>query len=230
MRTTFRLALLSLLSLCLAPAETIYFQLGPYPLAEEGKERVGSAVIPLTRPEHIAHARDLILRGPTVNGEPNQPIVGARVRAGKDGINRNYSDPRLPEWSWHVYEVYGFADAIGGPSGASPKLLEEMISQNPDAWNERRPVSFTSVTVVRELGPHPLFVSAFWDTGKLQFYWTPLGTNFASCTLETTDSLGHPDWRPVPGQWPAQTNHCSLRAPAGANQFFRVRAHPKHSN
>jgi len=47
-------------------AETIYFLLGvPAGLADfpENRERVGTAVIPLSDSEDIAHARDLIARG-----------------------------------------------------------------------------------------------------------------------------------------------------------------------
>ncbi len=206
-------------------AETNYFLLAPYPDARSlDRDRLaGTAVIPLTVPEHIAHARDLIQRGPLIDGEPNAPIVGGHVRAGKDGINRNYFDPELPEWSWNVYEVYGFSDIIGGPSAASPASLEQVITGNPAAWNEKCPVSFFGLTVVRELGHNPIFLSIIGRNNALDLSWSAPVTNGISFTLESTGSLSHPAWHSVSGASFLTANHCTVKC-SGTNRFYRVRA------
>src|SRR6266851_9601227 len=100
--------------------EIIYFLLGPEP----GIAAKDSVAIPLSKPEDIDHARDLIVRGPHPNGVPNQPMAVVSVSAGKDGVNRNYLDPRLPEWSWHVEEVVGFGDFAAEAIETTPTLLE----------------------------------------------------------------------------------------------------------
>ena len=56
-----------------------------------------SYVIPLTDPDLIAQAHELI--------STHNKIVVARIAAGKDGVNRDYKDVLHPEWSWHVTEV-----------------------------------------------------------------------------------------------------------------------------
>ena len=66
-----------------------------------------SFILPLKDDADVAHARDLIERGPEAAGEP---IVVAKIEAGADGINRNVTAPSEPLWSWHVTEFERFAD------------------------------------------------------------------------------------------------------------------------
>src|SRR5438876_8810684 len=111
MNASKRVILLAISAIGLAhvtAGEVIYFLVGPKP----GSHDTDSAVIPLSKPEHIEHARELIANGPNPNGEPNRSTAVVKVRAGKIGINRNYLDPKLPEWSWHVEEVYSFGDIV----------------------------------------------------------------------------------------------------------------------
>src|SRR5947207_540847 len=61
-------------------------------------------VLPLTEPDDIEHARDLIARGPDAAGAS---IVFAGIAPGADGINRNPLAPGLPQWSWHVTDFRG---------------------------------------------------------------------------------------------------------------------------
>src|SRR5947208_291443 len=122
--------------------ETIYFLLGPIPGIAEND----SAVIPFSKPEDIDHARDLILRGPSPNGEANRAMAAVSVKAGKDGINRNYLDPRLRAWSWHVDEVLGFWDDAVPEIEVTPTGLERSFD-----WAEHPPGltvwAFDSLTV-----------------------------------------------------------------------------------
>src|SRR2546422_4556081 len=98
------------LSATLAAAQTntntTYFLVTEPPGREVKRD---SYVLPLSRPEDIAHARDLILRGGAITNasgrvEANHPLIVARIAIGKDGINRNYRAPGCPEWSWHVIQ------------------------------------------------------------------------------------------------------------------------------
>ena len=99
----FLLALASL-SLTLASqtsVATIYFVVG-----EHGTPLYGdSYILPLENPRDIAHARDLIVRGPAAAGSP---IVVARIGRGADGINRDFLAPNEPLWSWHVTKLLDF--------------------------------------------------------------------------------------------------------------------------
>src|SRR2546427_325108 len=88
-------------------AESTYF------LVAEPPGRVvrnDSYVLPLSNQEDIDHARYLVSLGASVFLGSHAALVLANVGPGKDGTNRNYVDPRLPEWSWHVVEFLGFGD------------------------------------------------------------------------------------------------------------------------
>jgi hypothetical protein len=105
-----------------------------------------SYVLPLTRPDDIRHARDLIARGPEVAGAP---IVFAGIAPGADGINRNLLAPGQPEWSWHVTDFKGFGDLGIELLDGWPTYVQEHLSQ----WitETRGEVGFWSYTIVREL-------------------------------------------------------------------------------
>src|ERR1041384_3370393 len=207
--------------------ETSYFLVAmPRP---SGRFYGDSYVLPLSKQEDIDHARYLISLGPSVFSGPEspQPLVGARVGPGKDGINRNYLDPRFPEWSWHVVEFLKFADRSVDTLDGSPTYLEH----HPEWYSGTDPrqgvIGFWAYTVVRELGPSPLYLSVIPDGANLQLNWTAPGTNSYVYTLEAKESLPSTNWMAVAGaSWPLATNHWTLpltNAPAG---FFRVRAEP----
>ena len=99
--------------------------------------------------------------------------MAARVRPGRDGINRNYDDPTLPEWSWHIYEVIGFGDIITGFPD-SPLSIEREITADPAGWNEQRPVRFFGFTLVRELGPMPELREAMGLVWRALVLWLAL--------------------------------------------------------
>jgi hypothetical protein len=57
--------------------QTIYFLVGLIPGLPASHHE--SYVLPLSKPEDIAHARDLIARGQTGTNELIRPLVGAKV-------------------------------------------------------------------------------------------------------------------------------------------------------
>jgi hypothetical protein len=208
---------------CTVAGETIYFLVGPLP---ESTDLDDSLVIPLAKPEDIEHARDLIVRGPVVNGELNRSIPVVGIRGGKEGINRNYLDPRLPEWSWHVEEVFGFGDFVAEAIMWDPTSLETQFdwSQSSLFSTQSFTVGFVYHTVVRELGPAPLYLSILPEGDNLQFYWTGLGTNYVY-TLEGRDSLASTNWSAIPdASWPQKTNHWTLAKADASARLYRVRA------
>ncbi len=114
-----------------------------------------SFVLPLTDPDHIAHARDLILRGPEKAGEP---IVFAEIGAGSgNGINRDLRDPAESLWNWHVTGVHGFGDmGIELLDGWPTYVAQNRASwfSNTGAVPETGRIGFWSYTVVAELPSH----------------------------------------------------------------------------
>jgi hypothetical protein len=187
-----------------------------------GRALVGdSYVVPITEPDDIAHARLLVSLGPS---NVPQPLVGARIAPGKDGFNRDYYDPKLPEWSWHVTEFLRFADFSIEILDGSPSDVE-----SDPAWYQgedvrRGVIGFWNYTVVRELGTQPLFMSAVSQGEMIHLFWSGLGTN-STYTLECTDRLNNTNWAPVPGAtWPLNTNQWTLAATNAPAKFFRVRA------
>ena len=125
-----------------------------------------SFIIPLERDDLIAHARDLIARGPEAAGAT---IVDAEVVAGSDGINRDVLAPGEPLWSWHVTVVNGFGDfgielvdgnptylehgddGPGGEDGVAAWIRN--TRRNPDDESLPGNIGFWNYTVVAELPP-----------------------------------------------------------------------------
>ena len=179
----------------------------------------GSYVLPLSKPEDIAQARQLILATPT-NG--NGKIVGARIAAGKDGINRDYLAPGCPEWSWHVTEFVRFADYSAEILDGSPRAVE----QDVDGWirNTGGVIGFWAYGVVRELGPEPICLCLKTNMAGLQLTWHGVSTNYIY-TLESIDSVSKTNWSPVADvPWPTKTNQWTVPLSAVSNRFFRVKA------
>jgi hypothetical protein len=139
------------LLLCgVARAGTVYFVVAERPgVAEQGD----SFVLPLSAEADIAHARDLIARGPDAAGAP---IVFAEIAAGADGINRDVLAGGEPLWNWHVSAFEGFGDGGIELVDGTPTLVEEDVH----GWivNTRRTedsaaghIGFWSYTIVAEL-------------------------------------------------------------------------------
>jgi hypothetical protein len=225
LRALFAVSAFVVYSRCALATETIYFLVG-CPRDPDWVLIGDTYVVPLSKPDDIDHARYLIWLGKSVFSEPHAALVNARIGPGKDGINRNYLDPTLREWSWHVVEFNGFYDV-------SAEILDGSATdvENQPAWysgedGRQGLIEFWVYTIVRELGPRPLPLSITPDGPNFQFYWGTPATNYVY-TLEGALSPGSTNWLPIPGgSWPLATNHWVLPRTDPPTGFFRVRAEP----
>ena len=196
--------------------ETVYFLVG-------GFSRIinDSYVLPLSRAEDISHARYLVSRYGLGNLDGDRPLVVAKVAAAKDDINRNFLDPKFPKWSWQVAEFLKFNDYTVEELDGGPKHLEEDFDWSSGGGMT---IGFWHYTVVRELGPAPLYLSIIPEGQNLEFYWSSLGTNHVY-TLEGKESLASTNWFALPGAaWPLKTNHWALSQANVPARLYRVRA------
>lgn len=125
-------------------------------VAEREPVHHDSFVLSLDQPDAIAHARDLIARGPDSAGAP---ILFAEIRAGADGVNRDVLAPGEPLWNWHVSRFEGFGDIGVELTDGWPTFVESDVAgwidntrrlPNDDAGH----IGFWSYTVVSEItGP-----------------------------------------------------------------------------
>lgn len=128
--------------------QTMYFKVGM--INGDGSDE--SYILPLSDPEHIAHALELVDKGP----EAGETIVIASIRPCSDGINRNLDDPDEPLWSWAVDDMITFADASIEICDGNPSLVEA----DPEGWidNTDGIICFWSFSVVDVIDPdqvHP---------------------------------------------------------------------------
>ncbi len=189
-----------------APAQVVYFLVGELP----GRPPISyeSYVLPLSRADHLAHARDLIARGPRAG----RTIVVADIGSNDTGINRNYLDCRYPAWPWEVKEFLAFAD-----------YTAEILDGRPSMLPPGNRIGFWGYTVVRELGPAPLYLSLVPGAQGLHLYWSGLGANYVY-SVESSRFVSATNWTPIPGgAWPLKTNHW-LVSPASGDLYFRVKA------
>ncbi len=197
-----------------------------YFLVGEISDRVfynDSYVLPLSKPEDIDYARYLITRNELGFVEGDKTIVVANLGPGRDGVNRDYLDPTFREWSWHVTEFLAFGQITAEILDGWPTGVEEGHVGGPT-------IGFWHYTVVRELGPVPLYLSAIPEEQAVYLYWSGLGTNYLY-TLESKKSLTGTELAPVPGAlWPLATNQWNAAMPDGIVMFFRVKAEPEVSS
>ena len=145
-------------------AGTVLFVVAERPGAVEQGD---SFVLPLSVDSDIAHARDLIARGPDDAGAP---IVFAEVSAGADGINRDVLAPGGPAWSWHVSAFEGFGDIGIELIDGNPTLLEEdvagwILNTRRDESEATGHIGFWNYTVVAELDAPAVPVPVAIPTG-----------------------------------------------------------------
>src|SRR6266571_7873595 len=183
--------------------ETNYFLVAEPPGRVVGND---SYLLPLSKQEDIDHARYLVSLGSSVFSGSHLALVVANIVAAKDDINRNFLDPKFPKWSWQVSQFLGFGDYTIEVLDGSPTQLEWFD------WSHggEATMGFWDYSVMRELGPAPLYVSIVPEDQKLQFYWSGVGTNYVY-TLERKESLASTNWLAIPGaSWPLKTNHWTL--------------------
>jgi hypothetical protein len=131
-----------------ASAAPIYFLIAETPGTEK---HLDSFVVALEDPAHIAHARDLIARGPALAGDS---ILVASIVAGQDGVNRDHRAPLQPLWNWHITSVDGFF-------GSTVEILDgwpTFVESDVPGWiqNTSGKIGFWGYTVVEELAvPEP---------------------------------------------------------------------------
>jgi hypothetical protein len=138
-----------------ARAGTVLFVVAEKPGTETHHD---SFVLPLSNAADVAHARDLIARGPDAAGGA---IVTAEVAAGADGINRNVLARGEPLWDWHVTRFEGFADLGIELTDGNPTLLQADVAgwidnTNGTADSDRGHIGFWNYTVVAELPGSPI--------------------------------------------------------------------------
>jgi hypothetical protein len=117
-----------------------------------------SFVLPLTAEADVAHARDLIARGPDAAGGA---IVSAEVADRADGVIRNVLAPGQPTWDWHVTRFEGFVDLGIELTDGNPTLLQEDVpgwidNTNGTTDSDRGHIGFWNYTVVAELPGSPI--------------------------------------------------------------------------
>jgi hypothetical protein len=206
---------------------TVYFLIGAF----NDTQRTGipeSYVLPLSKPEDIAHARWLIAIDAIHRAGPENPLpqdAGALVVAGiapvADGINRNYSVPGFPAWSWHVTAFRGFSDRTIEVLDGRPSSVEA----HPGAFIDG--IGFWDFTVAKELGSVPLYLSIEQREEHFTLFWSGTGTN-VSYFVESAESLLNTNWVPVSGAlFAAKTNQWTISQSEKAGRFYRVRAEPQ---
>ena len=186
-----------------------------------------SFVLPLSNPTDIEQARKMM------TNPPSSKWLVVSVIAGKDGVNRNFSDPAKSPWSWRVTGFWGLSSAI--PPENSPDR-PSALEADPEFWLSVSggAVGFFDYTVVAEFGPAlELTLKSLSPIQELTFEWpdvstnavyTVVGTNIVY-TLEYVDSLNLNNWAAVPGaNWPLRTNQWTVPISAGPARYYRVRA------
>lgn len=146
--------------------ETVYFL-----VAEPNRIFHGdSYVLPLTEPNDIAYARDLIKYGIAVD----LPIVVAHIDCNSDCINRDYLAPAKPVWSWHVTQFDYFADATPEIYDGWPGYVDSNCKDVP------KTIGFWSYTVTAELGTDPYhWLRDFYDNNDIDFLdYALIGSNW----------------------------------------------------
>ena len=137
------------------PPEPVYFLVAELPGQEVHND---SYVLPLTRADHIEHARDLVRRGPEAAGTY---IVVATMLAGADGINHDLRAKDALAWSWHVRSMIDFSDATVEILDGWPGFVEEDVTGwiantcFDDETATEGTLGFWGYTVVDELEGYP---------------------------------------------------------------------------
>jgi hypothetical protein len=191
-----------------------------YFLVAEGPDRIhhnDSYVIAVTNSHQIAHARDLIARGPYVAGAP---IVVADVAAGADGLNRDLRRADARPWSWHVSRVIAFADITAEILDGWPGALESNFS----GWtnNTGGKIGFWNYTVVAELPLTPRINAIHSQGDQIELSLTNLTPPFAA-NIEVATNVSAPNWQ-IQTNFTPMTMGANILLPVSANNaFYRVR-------
>src|SRR2546430_6389920 len=162
--------------------ETNYFLVGETHRMVTGYN--DSYVLPLSKAEDIPHALYLFFFNDTATTEIyTLSLHDALPISAKDDINRNFLDPKFPKWSWQVEQFLRFGDGTAEDLDGSPPHRAQAACSRRGAGS----ACFRHYTVVRALGPVPLYLSVIPEGQNLEFYWSSPGTNHVY-TLESKES------------------------------------------
>jgi hypothetical protein len=131
--------------------DPVYFLVGA-PLDPE--ERADGYVLPLTEPQHIAHARRIITEGQSAG----RLIPVAYIEKGGDAINGDWVAPGTRLWCWRVTGFEDFGDITPEIYDGSPEGVERDVDgwiANTSARDGRGVIGFWNFTVLRELTHFP---------------------------------------------------------------------------
>ncbi|MDA3934359.1 MAG: hypothetical protein PF630_08565 [Gammaproteobacteria bacterium] len=126
-----------------------------------------SFILPLSDPDDIAQAENLIENGPESGGT----IAVSQIVAGSDGINRDLNAPDEPLWSWHIVSFDGFSDITIELCDGWPSLIESDVDEfirntSGPLQPGRGQICFWGWTVVDEVRGSGTFavpaLSSFW--------------------------------------------------------------------
>ena len=182
---------------------------------QPGKVVLGdSFVIALTDMAHIAHARDLIARGPV---EAGSPIIVANIAAGADGLNRNLRTNSAKAWSWHVTGVTGFDDFTAEILDGWPSFVESDVQ----SWiqNTGGRIGFWSYTVVGELPLQPRITSVSVQASQVKLSAADLTPPFG-VMVQTSTNLASERWLTRTNFTPATMTNTILLPQQGEMEFF----------
>jgi hypothetical protein len=176
-----------------------------------------SYVIALTNAQHVAHARDLIVKGPLAAGSP---IVVADIAAGADGLNRTLRSPDAKPWSWHVTQVTGFADSTAEILDGWPGLVES----NVPGWirNTGGEIGFWSYTVVAELPLTPRITAITLQGTQVELSLAELTPPFGA-SVEASTNLATATWLTQTSFVPTAMTTNIVLPRQGDACFYRVR-------
>jgi hypothetical protein len=92
-----------------------------------------SFVVPVSDPNQIATIRSFISKA-------DYPVVNVRIKAGGDGINRDFYAPGAPAWNWSVVALLSVQGEPFIPPQSPPEERygsASMIAADPNGWIAR---------------------------------------------------------------------------------------------
>ena len=130
----------------------VYFMVTEYPNVNRGD----SYILPLTDPDHIQTAREII----TNPQDSPDRIVVARIERQPDNLLIKNKDLLQDiTWSWHIVEFQGFAGSTIEIIDGSPTTVEEDIGfwfQNTANSSDFGIIGFWGYTVTKEVQSNEL--------------------------------------------------------------------------
>jgi hypothetical protein len=123
---------------CKGQAQTTVYFLAAGPRISQPQDSPSAAeyesfIVPVNDPNQIASIRSLIQRA-------QYPVVNVRIKAGGDGINRDFYTPGAPAWNWSVVALLSVQGEPFIPPQSPPEERygsASMIAADPNGWIAR---------------------------------------------------------------------------------------------